>query len=128
MRGEDWEVYVVTYLLFLLLNNSAEIWMRNTSKVGYKIITKILIAMKFLNTVKIKNYMLFIFYYSFKIENTQYVLCLDVYWLWSRLISSCTTLLLRPQWSCSSSSMLDLPQQRALAMLFPLTVMFCLEI
>ena len=57
-----------------------------------------------------------------------YVLCLDIYWLWSHLISSCATLLLRPQWPCSSSSMVDLTEHRALAMLFPLTVMFCLEI
>ena len=72
--------------------------------------------------------MLFIFYYNFKIQNMLYVLCLDIYWLLSHLISSCTTLLLQPQWPCSSSSMLDLTQHRALAMLFPLFVMFCLEI
>ena len=57
-----------------------------------------------------------------------YVLCLDICWLWSLLISSCTTLLLQSQWPCSSSSMLDLTQHRVLAMLFPPSVMFCLEI
>ena len=57
-----------------------------------------------------------------------YVLCLDIYWLGSLLISSCTTLLLQSQWPCSSSSMLDLTQHRALTMLFPPSVMFCLEI
>lgn len=72
--------------------------------------------------------MLFIFYYNFKIENMLYMLWLDIYWLWSLLISSCTTLLLQTQWPCSSSSTLDLTQHRALAMLFPPSVMFFLEI